>query len=480
MDIARSEPMELITALPCNKNDSVRAASRKSRVYVFRQFIIETYRDYMTEKLASRHARQISSGQNGIHESSADRSGNNASCFHVLDVAGGNGDLSWLLTNVHEPMSTSTTATVPVKNNYKHTIPIQSTVVDPRGRTPKCHHIVKSVRYLQQHPEERARRAVFGRPSHQPLALLIEQGKIGCPQPDDFNSNTSNGNYGCANTNVNNVCVIDGAGDNDDFQTPHHITLALNAEFVTIIQNFHIVKLKRKHNNRRKHIDYQQNNITNECTPVIVGHNEVGEILVKTTTTITTNDSNNYDNLFDDYEFQNQPLSFITMDELNEWRTFFHRQHRNNIAVNPDTKTKKRKPANDDARSDYHHDILSATMSTCNDDADKALELVLKSDLICGFHPDQATDSCIDLADALGVPFCIVPCCVFPAEFPDRRLFIASRTADIKDTNERTAGERVRTYNQLLQYLQQKCPQARRDFLGFSFAETAKNVVLYT
>jgi hypothetical protein len=36
-------------------------------------------------------------------------------------------------------------------------------------------------------------------------------------------------------------------------------------------------------------------------------------------------------------------------------------------------------------------------------------------DLIVGLHPDQATESIINVALANSIPFCIVPCCVFPA-----------------------------------------------------------------
>jgi hypothetical protein len=125
-------------------------------------------------------------------------------------------------------------------------------------------------------------------------------------------------------------------------------------------------------------------------------------------------------------------------------------------------------------------------------DAVRALQTILSSKLIVGFHPDQATDSSIDLAKELsmfflyrmigfavvfdsfknvlaGIPFCIVPCCVFPSEFPSRRL------AD---------GTHVRCYNQLLEYLLES--KASPDIiihqakLSFSFTETAKNICLFT
>lgn len=40
---------------------------------------------------------------------------------------------------------------------------------------------------------------------------------------------------------------------------------------------------------------------------------------------------------------------------------------------------------------------------------------------IVGMHPDQATDAVVDAALALGCPFAVVPCCVFPALFAQTR-----------------------------------------------------------
>ena len=37
-------------------------------------------------------------------------------------------------------------------------------------------------------------------------------------------------------------------------------------------------------------------------------------------------------------------------------------------------------------------------------------------------HPDQATEGIMAFAKAHGKPFAIVPCCVFPALFSDRRV----------------------------------------------------------
>lgn len=93
------------------------------------------------------------------------------------------------------------------------------------------------------------------------------------------------------------------------------------------------------------------------------------------------------------------------------------------------------------------------------------LDVLLRLRLIVGFHPDQATEALIDLALALAIPFAVVPCCVFPSEFPNRT------NAD---------GCRVRTYNEFLKYLKVKFPFVRIAKLPFHFTETAKNIVLYT
>eukprot|EP00435_Cladocopium_sp_Y103_P006027 s2958_g1.t3 len=63
------------------------------------------------------------------------------------------------------------------------------------------------------------------------------------------------------------------------------------------------------------------------------------------------------------------------------------------------------------------------------EDATEALEAIRSCGLILGFHPDQATETCIDLALQLRRPFAVCPCCVFPKEFPERKL--RGRTVDI-------------------------------------------------
>ena len=60
--------------------------------------------------------------------------------------------------------------------------------------------------------------------------------------------------------------------------------------------------------------------------------------------------------------------------------------------------------------------------------------------LLVGMHPDQATDSIVDAALHLGIPFAVVPCCVFPS------LLAASR------------GVRLSSRDQLVAHLLAKRP----------------------
>lgn len=102
------------------ESSSSRGSSRKNRVYVFREFLLKTYSSYLRP-----------------HDV-------------VLDIAGGKGDLSWLLTNVDG---------------------LTSIVVDPR--ITKCDHFSKSIAYLRAHPDEALKRAIPNRPTHQPLASIL-------------------------------------------------------------------------------------------------------------------------------------------------------------------------------------------------------------------------------------------------------------------------------------------------------------------
>eukprot|EP01001_Neometanema_parovale_P006645 NODE_2994_length_1299_cov_119.084184_g2842_i0.p1 GENE.NODE_2994_length_1299_cov_119.084184_g2842_i0~~NODE_2994_length_1299_cov_119.084184_g2842_i0.p1 ORF type:complete len:389 (+),score=30.44 NODE_2994_length_1299_cov_119.084184_g2842_i0:71-1237(+) len=86
--------------------------------------------------------------------------------------------------------------------------------------------------------------------------------------------------------------------------------------------------------------------------------------------------------------------------------------------------------------------------------------LAAKAAILIGLHPDQAVGHIVDCALALRKPFAVVPCCTHAKLFPDRK------TPD---------GSPVRSYEELLQYLQAKHLAIQRALLDFE----GRNVVLY-
>ncbi|POM59510.1 hypothetical protein PHPALM_31751 [Phytophthora palmivora] len=88
------------------------------------------------------------------------------------------------------------------------------------------------------------------------------------------------------------------------------------------------------------------------------------------------------------------------------------------------------------------------------------VQLVQQASLLLGMHPDEATDSIFDVAIKFNKPFAVVPCCVFGQKFPDRRL------AD---------GNKVLSYENLVEYLTAKHPGIEKAFLPFD----GKNLVLF-
>eukprot|EP00980_Cylindrotheca_fusiformis_P008437 scaffold1784_cov116-Cylindrotheca_fusiformis.AAC.17 len=73
--------------------------------------------------------------------------------------------------------------------------------------------------------------------------------------------------------------------------------------------------------------------------------------------------------------------------------------------------------------------------------------------VLVGLHPDQATDPIIDIGFALNIPWVVVPCCVFPNFFTQRRL--------------QPSGRMVRTYEDLCQYILQRDPNVKEISLPF-------------
>jgi len=81
--------------------------------------------------------------------------------------------------------------------------------------------------------------------------------------------------------------------------------------------------------------------------------------------------------------------------------------------------------------------------------------------LVTGLHPDEATEPIVDTALYFQLPFAVLPCCVFSALFPDRRL---------------SDGSVPTTYDQFCTYLMEKSDTIRSVYLPF----LGRNRVLYT
>eukprot|EP00927_Polykrikos_kofoidii_P030698 TRINITY_DN26421_c0_g1_i1.p1 TRINITY_DN26421_c0_g1~~TRINITY_DN26421_c0_g1_i1.p1 ORF type:complete len:424 (-),score=66.52 TRINITY_DN26421_c0_g1_i1:35-1306(-) len=105
----------------------------------------------------------------------------------------------------------------------------------------------------------------------------------------------------------------------------------------------------------------------------------------------------------------------------------------------------------------YEDDDVEAVNAALGDgelvtSAVRAVSLLRSCSIVAALHPDQAAEHAVSLALALRKPFAVVPCCVYSSEFPRRRL---------------ANGSWVRTYEDLLEYLQGMSPGIRRAELGF-------------
>ena len=80
--------------------------------------------------------------------------------------------------------------------------------------------------------------------------------------------------------------------------------------------------------------------------------------------------------------------------------------------------------------------------------------------LIVGLHPDEATEPLVDTAVDLLINFCVIPCCVFSQDFPNRKL---------KNGNIPTS------YENFCEFLAEKCPGTEKELLPF----IGKNKVIF-
>jgi hypothetical protein len=93
---------------------------------------------------------------------------------------------------------------------------------------------------------------------------------------------------------------------------------------------------------------------------------------------------------------------------------------------------------------------------------DVASSITQSATLIVGMHPDQAVGAIVDAALHLNISFFVVPCCTYSAEFPQRK------TVPLGDRT-------VKTYDELLDYLQAKSEHIQRATLPFE----GKNICLF-
>lgn len=404
-----------------------RAASRKSRVYIFREWLMKTYGSYLSQELDGNRTTNLVSRDSPEStdacqpQSYRKRKRSRCSSPVILDVAGGKGDLSWLLKNVDG---------------------LESIVVDPWKPDPKTtsrnERMVKSIQYLRQHPEEAQKRSVPCLPTYQPLAgllpRLLEERKKRLSlrkQQDERLQNSS------------------------DYKDPNSLSLG----------------------------PIKTNNISNQgCNEVPIGDDENDHCRPE--------------------DFLTPQIFHVPLDD-----NLVQRVHKRIIQDRKKVKLLKldvEKKSTDDDTNENGEKVDPEEMQ----DEEGILDLLTSGriKLIVGFHPDQATEPCIDLARVLGIPYCVVPCCVFPTEFPDRRVRQVAEPQNKNHANDTSIDAEdqetmvpVRNYQQFLDYLKAKASaplseivcepfqdedeQQRKvltSYLDFPFTETAKNIVLYT
>jgi hypothetical protein len=301
---------------------SQRAYSRRNCVFVFREFLLSTYHEYL-----------FSNSFSNIDEKPI-----------VLDVAGGKGNLSWLLSNMDG---------------------IESVIIDPRLSSHS--RLENSVKYLLDHPEEAANRSIKEKPTYQPLAEVILK--------------KQHHNYSPSESILTKP------------RRPKQVRIHVNENFLKAFC--------QKLLNTPRQLDVNE------------------EIDKFTSTSIYT-----------------------------PWSQYLKDNIVHEVSSGPDPE--------------------HVGAGECVTDPDEIFDIIRRAKLIVGFHPDQATEPCMDLAQLLKVPFAICPCCVFPKEFPNRTY----------------QGEKVTKYDQFLGYLKAKYQTVNEKAIHVAqlhtLKPTSRNVVLYT
>lgn len=122
---------------------------------------------------------------------------------------------------------------------------------------------------------------------------------------------------------------------------------------------------------------------------------------------------------------------------------------------------------------------------------------------VIGLHPDQATEPIVDFALKNNKPFAVVPCCVFPNQYPNRRIMknmkvrkeegkhalgkyvpVASQSDEVYDETQSSASSGftweeismpVRTHEDFCTYLAGKDPRIAVEKLDFE----GRNTVIF-
>lgn len=90
-------------------------------------------------------------------------------------------------------------------------------------------------------------------------------------------------------------------------------------------------------------------------------------------------------------------------------------------------------------------------------------EAVQNASLLIGLHSDGATEAIVDASLAYQKPFVVVPCCVFPNLFPQRKVVMTEGAESIP----------VRTHEHFCQFLLDKHPDFKLEILPFEGRNTA-------
>ena len=162
-----------------------RAASRKSRVYYMYRFLVSTYPSIFIPFTDDNNNNSLSLS-NCASSTGDDEDDEDDEDVIILDVAGGKGDLSWFINNLHPAISSNPQSKSlnnddnppPSNNKHKQTTTkttksrrngIHSVVMDPR---PTNHQrLIKSAHFLEtMHPTMVQQRNVPGSPTFQPLS----------------------------------------------------------------------------------------------------------------------------------------------------------------------------------------------------------------------------------------------------------------------------------------------------------------------